>query len=647
MSASASMAGRAARPLHLRARTSSCSGTREPDVYGTRRRSPRSTRASTARARELGVDVDAGRPTTRGRSSTGSARRATTASTGILLNPGAYTHTSIAILDALKAVALPCVEVHLSNPDAREAFRRRSRIAPRVRRRASRLRRRQLRARARGARRDVLARGVTPTRSAFAATGDPRGEVASAGRGRRLSAPRPMSMDLDEAARAASTCSPRRTSPSSSTRTSGVRVRVVARRARRRRARRAASSRPLAGRRADRAPAARAARRPEPAGDSVDVTSPFVGTSTARRRPDAPVVRRGRLGRPRGADALHRRGDEADERDRGRVRGHGHRDLRAERQERGVRAEALPHQEGVSARARGRRPMFKKILIANRGEIALRILRACRELGIKTVAVHSEVDARALHVRFADEAVCIGPAAAAKSYLNIPAIISAAEITAADAIHPGYGFLSENAEFARICAQVRHHLHRPDARGDARLGRQGHRAQERRALRPAAPRRAAGVLESADARHRARRSASAIPVILKASRRRRRARDAHRARATPRCPTPSRAPRREAETGFKNPDVYLREVRRAAAPHRVPGLRRPARRRVDARRARVLAPAPPPEGHRGGAEPRDDAREAAGDGRGHPQGHPRDRLHVARDARVPDGRDRATSTSSR
>lgn len=97
--------------------------------------------------------------------------------------------------------------------------------------------------------------------------------------------------------------------------------------------------------------------------------------------------------------------------------------------------------------------MLNKILIANRGEIALRILRACKELGIQTVAVHSEVDKDLLHVRLADETVCIGPASAQKSYLNIPAIISAAEITDAVAIHPGYGFLSENAAFAEIVEQ--------------------------------------------------------------------------------------------------------------------------------------------------------------------------------------------------
>jgi acetyl-CoA carboxylase biotin carboxylase subunit len=95
--------------------------------------------------------------------------------------------------------------------------------------------------------------------------------------------------------------------------------------------------------------------------------------------------------------------------------------------------------------------MFRKVLIANRGEIALRVICACKELGIRTVAVYSEADRDSLHVRFADEAVCIGPAKSAKSYLDIPSVISAAEITNVDAIHPGYGFLSESADFAEVC----------------------------------------------------------------------------------------------------------------------------------------------------------------------------------------------------
>lgn len=95
--------------------------------------------------------------------------------------------------------------------------------------------------------------------------------------------------------------------------------------------------------------------------------------------------------------------------------------------------------------------MFKKILIANRGEIAVRIIRACKEMGIQTVAVHSDVDRECLHTKLADQTICIGPASASESYLNIPAIISAAEITGADAIHPGYGFLAENTHFAEVC----------------------------------------------------------------------------------------------------------------------------------------------------------------------------------------------------
>ena len=111
--------------------------------------------------------------------------------------------------------------------------------------------------------------------------------------------------------------------------------------------------------------------------------------------------------------------------------------------------------------------MLDKIVIANRGEIALRILRACKELGIKTVAVHSSADRDLKHVLLADETVCIGPAPSVKSYLNIPAIISAAEITGAVAIHPGYGFLSENANFAE---QV--YLHWPESRNHSPDGRQ-------------------------------------------------------------------------------------------------------------------------------------------------------------------------------
>src|ERR1700741_5490180 len=97
--------------------------------------------------------------------------------------------------------------------------------------------------------------------------------------------------------------------------------------------------------------------------------------------------------------------------------------------------------------------MFDKILIANRGEIALRILRACKELGIATVAVHSKADDDAMHVRLADESVCIGPPPAKDSYLNIPSLLAACEITGADAVHPGYGFLAENARFAEILAE--------------------------------------------------------------------------------------------------------------------------------------------------------------------------------------------------
>ena len=107
--------------------------------------------------------------------------------------------------------------------------------------------------------------------------------------------------------------------------------------------------------------------------------------------------------------------------------------------------------------------MIKKVLIANRGEIAVRIIRACREMGIETVAVYSEADREALHTQLADEAVCIGPASSVESYLNMERIISATIISGADAVHPGFGFLSENSQFARLCEQCQITFIGPDA----------------------------------------------------------------------------------------------------------------------------------------------------------------------------------------
>ncbi|HMB64779.1 MAG TPA: acetyl-CoA carboxylase biotin carboxylase subunit [Eudoraea sp.] len=126
--------------------------------------------------------------------------------------------------------------------------------------------------------------------------------------------------------------------------------------------------------------------------------------------------------------------------------------------------------------------MFKKILIANRGEIALRIIRTCKEMGIKTVAVYSKADEESLHVRFADEAVCIGPPPSSQSYLKIPNIIAAAEITNADAIHPGYGFLSENSKFSRICAE--HEIKFIGASGD-QIDKMGDKATARETMKKA------------------------------------------------------------------------------------------------------------------------------------------------------------------
>ncbi|MSP81660.1 MAG: acetyl-CoA carboxylase biotin carboxylase subunit [Alphaproteobacteria bacterium] len=160
--------------------------------------------------------------------------------------------------------------------------------------------------------------------------------------------------------------------------------------------------------------------------------------------------------------------------------------------------------------------MFDKVLIANRGEIALRIHRACREMGIRTVAVHSTADADAMHVRLADESVCIGPPAAAESYLNIPAIVSAAEITNADAIHPGYGFLSENARFAEIVEEHGIVFIGPTPEHIRLMGdKVAAKATARRLNIPVVPGSEGTVADVASAQEIAR--AIGYPVVLKAT----------------------------------------------------------------------------------------------------------------------------------
>jgi acetyl-CoA carboxylase biotin carboxylase subunit len=199
-------------------------------------------------------------------------------------------------------------------------------------------------------------------------------------------------------------------------------------------------------------------------------------------------------------------------------------------------------------------PPFKKILIANRGEIALRVIRACRELGIRTVAVHSEADTRALHVRFADEAVCIGPSPATRSYLHIPAIIAAAEITGADAIHPGYGFLSENAEFARLCGKCGVTFIGPTPEAMQAWGdKVTARSNAKRFGLPLLP--GSEVLRDADhAIAEAKRIG--FPVIMKASGGGG-GRGMRIVRTEAEVASNYTQATREAEAGFKNPDVYM------------------------------------------------------------------------------------------
>jgi acetyl-CoA carboxylase biotin carboxylase subunit len=199
--------------------------------------------------------------------------------------------------------------------------------------------------------------------------------------------------------------------------------------------------------------------------------------------------------------------------------------------------------------------MFKKILIANRGEIAMRIIIACRELGIKTVAVYSEADENSLHVRFADQDVCIGPPRSADSYLNVPAVISAAEITGADAIHPGYGFLSESAYLAEVCEACHIRFIGPDPKVIRLLG---DKARARKAMKKAGLPMLPGGDGPIHGEEAALKFSETIgyPVIVKAT-----AGGGGRGmrvvRAAPELGHALRTAQREAEAAFGVPDVYI------------------------------------------------------------------------------------------
>jgi acetyl-CoA carboxylase biotin carboxylase subunit len=198
--------------------------------------------------------------------------------------------------------------------------------------------------------------------------------------------------------------------------------------------------------------------------------------------------------------------------------------------------------------------VFKKVLIANRGEIALRVIRACREMGLRSVAVHSTADADSLHVRFADEKVCIGPPPARSSYLAIPAIISAAEVSRADAVHPGYGFLAENAYFAEVVKKCGLHWIGPDPEVMKLMGdKVSARAAMTKAGVPTLP--GTGVIETDDEAEEAVERIG-LPVIIKAS-------AGGGGRGMKIVENKSRlsaqlaAARSEAQVGFGNPAVYL------------------------------------------------------------------------------------------
>ena len=243
--------------------------------------------------------------------------------------------------------------------------------------------------------------------------------------------------------------------------------------------------------------------------------------------------------------------------------------------------------------------MFSKVLIANRGEIAIRVIRACRELGVATVAVYSEADESCLHVKYADEAICIGPAAASQSYLVMPTLIQAALQTGAQAIHPGYGFLAERAAFSALC---REHDIKFIGPSPESIGRMGDKASARATMMaagvPVTPGSPGVIEDAAEAEAVARRIG--LPVMVKAS-----AGGGGKGirivKEVGELAVAVRQAQAEAEAAFGNGAVYVEKYIGAPRHIEIQVLADGDGSWHPSRRARLQHPAPPPEADRGGA----------------------------------------------
>ena len=276
---------------------------------------------------------------------------------------------------------------------------------------------------------------------------------------------------------------------------------------------------------------------------------------------------------------------------------------------------------------------LRRVLVANRGEIAIRVFRACREAGIETVAIYSDADAGAPHVRAADHALRIGPPPARDSYLNVEAILAAARDISADAVHPGYGFLSENAGFARACETAGLVFIGPAAETIETMGSKiAARALMESAGVPVVP--GATPHDQSDEGVLAAAKAIGLPALVKASaggggKGMRLLSDASSAVEE------IRAARREATSAFGDGTLYIERLHRPAAPYRDPGLRRRPRRGRPPVRARVLGSAAPPESHRRESVNSDQCRRPAAHGRGGRPGRTSHSLPRCGNDRVP------------